>query len=227
MQSCRYPLDNRGASGQRQVMRGNSTDLWAMALMLTATALVVMTGVDGPIMAAMTDAKPADWLGFAGGLVGGLMTILAAAIAFGLTRRQVNMQAEELRAFADERVGRSLTLLSVVSYANDEIGRTIQSTMDTVSKYTQAEMPHSLIRSTLPTFFSVMGYSELWRLPKPIAGSVLRVDSTIQAFNWWMETEAGARLDRKRRLEAHVLLQAVADAQLDLAGELLRNPYGR
>lgn len=71
----------------------NEPNLWPISGMLLAAALVAFTGVDGPIIDSAGNASPEQWLGFAGSIIGGLFTIIAAYIAW----RSVSPQIAELR----------------------------------------------------------------------------------------------------------------------------------
>lgn len=57
-------------------------------------ALLLCFGAYGPIWRAAWTAQPADWLGFAGSVLGGLMTFCAAGLAWMAVRMQIRSDQE-------------------------------------------------------------------------------------------------------------------------------------
>ena len=69
----------------------------ALVALYTVAALGVALlwfGAYGPIWRASWSAQPADWLGFAGNLLAGLMTLSAAGVAYLAVRMQVRSDQE-------------------------------------------------------------------------------------------------------------------------------------
>lgn len=89
------PIDKTLAERQHLVAMNNRTP--ALVALYTIAALGVILlwfGAYGPIWRAGWSAQPADWLGFAGNVVAGLMTLSAAAVAFLAVRMQVRSDQE-------------------------------------------------------------------------------------------------------------------------------------
>jgi len=65
-------------------------------------AIIAWTGIVGPLWNAWWEAKPADWLGFAGNIAAGLMTI-CAALLLGSPCASRSPPVSELRTKATTR----------------------------------------------------------------------------------------------------------------------------
>ncbi|MGM5020208.1 hypothetical protein [Tardiphaga sp. 367_B4_N1_1] len=61
-------------------------------------AIVAWIGVAGPLWRAAWIATPAEWLGFAGNVVGGLFTLTAAIAAWFAVRAQINEQRRSIES---------------------------------------------------------------------------------------------------------------------------------
>jgi hypothetical protein len=69
------------------------TIIFVCTLVMLA-ALLFWFGAYGPIWRASWAAQPADWLGFAGSVIGGLMTFCAAGLAWMAVRMQIRSDHE-------------------------------------------------------------------------------------------------------------------------------------
>lgn len=67
-------------------------------LILFILTMIVWLGVAGPIWNAAWTASPDQWLGFAGSVLGALVTLLAAIVAWFAVSRQIRSSAKIARA---------------------------------------------------------------------------------------------------------------------------------
>ena len=72
-------------------------------------SLIAWLGIAGPIWRASWTATPAEWLGFAGNLVGGLMTILAATVAWFAVQAQIREQRRSVESQRRDMANAKLT----------------------------------------------------------------------------------------------------------------------
>jgi len=66
--------------------------LGAMGLIALAAVLACFLAITLPVIRSSPPAHTSDWLGFAGGVVGGVMTLVAAGIAWFAVQRQISAQ---------------------------------------------------------------------------------------------------------------------------------------
>ncbi|MEH2513810.1 hypothetical protein V1291_005164 [Nitrobacteraceae bacterium AZCC 1564] len=89
--SC-CPLDGRLARRQIVHMKKIDHGLGAIGLLLLFTILACVLVSWLPVIKSEPPAHTSDWLGFAGGAVGGFMTLVAAGIAWIAVQRQISVQ---------------------------------------------------------------------------------------------------------------------------------------
>lgn len=66
--------------------------LGTIGLLALATVLATLLSIGIPVIAASEPIKIADWLGFAGGFAGAMVTLIAAGIAWNAVQKQIEVQ---------------------------------------------------------------------------------------------------------------------------------------
>ncbi|MDR6953845.1 hypothetical protein J2X65_003208 [Ancylobacter sp. 3268] len=151
-----------------------------LGAILGATLLAAFC--DDPVAWADSDHR-ADWLGFWGGVAGGLMTLIAAAIAFGLTRRQVMMQQYELAALQEEQEARQRTVMILLLRSATMIQVDAENYLRRLKFCSDGEVVPSSHLGKLRTIEAVLGYGELWRLGIRTIEKVIDLDLRIADYN--------------------------------------------
>lgn len=107
--------------------------LAAVGLICLALALTVLVTVGAPIAASHTTLELKDWLGFAGNILGGLFTLIAAYIAWRAVQPQIVAQ-------------RDATMLGLLSREEDRIERMLPGLRDAesfASDFLQYKVTHT------------------------------------------------------------------------------------
>ncbi|MGB6080248.1 MAG: hypothetical protein WBF99_12390 [Xanthobacteraceae bacterium] len=73
-------------------MKKLDSGVGAAGLIALATILACFLAVALPVIRSEPPAHTSDWLGFAGGAVGGIMTLVAAGVAWFAVQRQISVQ---------------------------------------------------------------------------------------------------------------------------------------
>jgi hypothetical protein len=107
--SCRAPLDIGAPLWHHQVIMSKTDNrlIYALIGIYVLTLFAVWLGVYLPAIAVVAKAKiHQDWLGFIGNVLAGLMTLVAAGIAFWAVQNQIRNERhmeQERRDLAAER----------------------------------------------------------------------------------------------------------------------------
>lgn len=78
-------------------MTTHDMGLRAFSVLALTVVLCVWLGIAGPLTESFVKATPGEWLGFAGGVLGGLATLGAAFIAWHAVQQQRNDEQAALK----------------------------------------------------------------------------------------------------------------------------------
>ncbi|MCJ8143830.1 hypothetical protein MKI84_12975 [Ancylobacter sp. A5.8] len=151
--------------------------------------------MDDPVAWANKEGR-ADWLGFWGAIAGGLMTLMAAALAFGLTRRQVDMQASELQSQHKDQQAQKDTLYALTANALRAIATEADEALIALDATNNGYSAPLEWAHPIRSIESIIGYREMWRLDREFVSGIISIDARIQKYED-QRREAG-RWDDKR-----------------------------
>ena len=185
-------------------MRSFSSEIWPLAVIAASAAVVAVANLSLP---ATAETTVGDWMALLGGVAGGVMTLIAAKMAFGLTRKQVDMQAVEIAGLEAEREARAELLVALLTSAASTIQAKAQNNLARIPN----EPDEPFIVDPLRLLQENIGFSEAWRLPEDIILNIVRLDIAVGAAN-----------DRLRHLQLFVMTK---DDLTDLARryEIIQN----
>jgi hypothetical protein len=89
----------------------------------TASGIFLLPIWVRPVLAAIQDGKPADWIGFAGAIVGAIGVLIGAALAFWAVQRQIAAAS----ALEEEKVRRERASLQVRQAETKEAALVVMS----------------------------------------------------------------------------------------------------
>jgi hypothetical protein len=92
--SCDGHLDKPKNAQHSETMGKMDQGLGAIGLILLTVALALVFTLGVPISVSRETVELKDWLGFAGNVVGALMTLVAAIVAWRAVQRQITVQRE-------------------------------------------------------------------------------------------------------------------------------------
>ena len=154
--------------------------VWPLAIIAASAFGIALIGAEWP---RTVETNAADWLGFLGAIIGGAFTLCAAMIAFGLTRRQVDMQAEELGEIQREKDERAHMVRVMMSAVVARIKKEVDENIQKIEVYrTQHGVPPNYINE-FSTVRNIVGYGEIWRINEDEARAIMLLDIDIDEFS--------------------------------------------